>query len=138
MHCKIEPNPTYKDKKTGLDRRNPSVLTNDIGTLLREQLNRDKQNISAVQAELVNLINDDDAGTELIGTLRKVKHPRINVLLRVLEELATEEKVKRRKTANPQKKIKLGISGALGRQARSRAMARLVKLLFKELLAAFR
>jgi hypothetical protein len=64
-------------------------------------------------------VSNDELGPELINSLKKVKHPYINLLVRVLEEIASEEKAKRRKTANPQKKIKQGISGALARQARS-------------------
>jgi hypothetical protein len=146
VRCKIEPRLTYermvwdkeKGEKANKVMKNHSVLTNDIGDRLREQLNLDKQNISKTQGELIALVSDNELGTELINSLKKVKHGNINLLVRVLEEIASEEKSKRRKTANPQKKIKQGISGALARQARSRAMARVVKLLFKELLAEFR
>lgn len=87
------------------------------------------------------MVSDEEVGQGLIDSLKKVKNPQIykfNVWVRVLEEVASQEKVKRRKTANAQKKSRQGISGALGRQARSRCMARLVKLMFKALLAVFR
>lgn len=111
-----------------------NALRNDIGNFLRDKYEEDLGEGSKISQRMQELLTDDMGGEELVKMIEVAvkSHAMGETLIKTMQTwLKTAKKPNQKEAKKEAKKV-------LVRLARSRIEARMVKILFKRLVEAFK